>query len=219
MRSASFLRRLNADSFSISIPYCLTILVAADAVRGSFAAIDADDFYGSQAYRLLAQHLQSGTPEAAMVGFTLRNTLSDFGSVARGICRTDDRDILKTVVELTKIERDGAGARNTDAAGQTTRLTGDEVASMNFWGFHPDVFAYLRASFSDFLETNGNNLTAECYIPSTVNELTVTGEMRVKVLRTGDSWFGVTYREDRARVVDSIRQLIADGDYPEKLWA
>jgi dTDP-glucose pyrophosphorylase len=121
------------------------ILVAADAVREPFAAIDADDFYGPQAYRLLAQYLQSGSPEAAMVGFTLRNTLSDFGSVARGICRADEHNVLQTVVELTKIERDGAGAKNTDAAGQTTRLTGDEVVSMNFWGSPPNVTSPARS--------------------------------------------------------------------------
>jgi NDP-sugar pyrophosphorylase family protein len=195
------------------------ILAAADVIREPFAAINADDFYGPQAYRLLAQHLQAGGTEAAMVGFTLRDTLSDFGSVARGICRVGEGDLLQTVAELTKIERDGAGAKNTDAAGRITRLTGDELVSMNIWGFTPDVFGHLRSKFSEFLETRGQQPAAECYIPSTVNELIAAGQIRVKVLRTSDSWFGVTYREDRPRVVESIRQLTAGGVYPERLWS
>ncbi len=194
------------------------ILMAADTVREPFAAINADDFYGPQSYRLLAQHLQSGGAEDAMVGFTLRNTLSDFGSVARGVCRVEDGDHLQSVVELTKIERDGDGAKNTDGDGHITRLSGDEMVSMNFWGFAPGVFVKLRARFDEFLKNNGSNLQSECYIPSAVNELLGRGELRVKVLRTKDSWFGVTYREDRPRVIASIGKLIAGGLYPEKLW-
>jgi hypothetical protein len=194
------------------------ILMAADAVRAPFATINADDFYGAQSYRLLAQHLQSGSADEAMVAFTLRNTLSDFGSVARGICRVDDRDYLQTVVELTKIERGGADARNTDAAGHITKLSGGEAVSMNCWGFAPRVFVQLKARFNEFLKNNGGDFNSECYIPHAVNELVAGGQMRVKVLRTNESWFGVTYREDRPRAVASIRGLIASGDYPEKLW-
>jgi hypothetical protein len=153
-----------------------------------------------------------------MVGFVLRNTLSEFGSVARGICRVDENQFLRSVTEVTKIERDGAGAKNT-ADGQTTRLTGGEPVSMNFWGFPPALFAPLQAKFVEFLQTKGGDLKSECYIPSTVNDLVAAGQARVKVLRTDDSWFGVTYREDRARVVDSVRQLIARGVYPERLWS
>ncbi len=194
------------------------ILMAADAVREPFAAINADDFYGAEGYRLLAQHFASGSPDYAMVGFILRNTLSDFGSVARGVCRVDGDGLLQTVAELTKIERDGDAAKNTDAAGQITRLTGDEAVSMNMWGFTPALFSQLQTGFAAFLKMSGMELKSENYIPSAVNELVVAGQARVKVLRTGDSWFGVTYREDRPRVVENIRQLIARGDYPEKLW-
>jgi UTP-glucose-1-phosphate uridylyltransferase len=195
------------------------ILMAAESVREPFAAINADDFYGAEGYCLLAQHFASGSPDYAMVGFILRNTLSDFGSVARGVCRVDDDGFLQTVSELTKIERDGAAAKNTDATGQITRLTGDEAVSMNMWGFTPALFAQLQTGFTAFLKKNGGELKSESYIPSAVNELVVAGRARVKVLRTNDSWFGVTYREDRPRVVENIRQLIARGDYPEKLWA
>jgi len=194
------------------------ILMAADTIGEPFAAINADDFYGAEAYRLLAQHLTSGTTDYAMVGFILRNTLSKFGSVARGVCRVDENNHLKSVVEMMKIEPDGGGAKNTNAAGQITKLTGEEAVSMNFWGFTPALFPQLKTQFEAFLKKSGNELKSECYIPSTVNDLVVVGQAKVKVLRTNDFWFGVTYREDRPQVVESIRQLIAQGKYPEKLW-
>jgi UTP-glucose-1-phosphate uridylyltransferase len=194
------------------------ILLAEGAIREPFAAINADDFYGAQAYRLLAEHLTSGTPDYAMVGFILRNTLSEFGSVARGVSRVDENHYLKSIVEMMKIEPDGGGAKNTGADGKTIKLTGDEAVSMNFWGFTPAVFGQLRAQFTAFLKTSGQEQKSECYIPATVGELVTAGQAKVKVLRTNDSWFGVTYREDRPRVVESIRTLITRGDYPEKLW-
>ncbi len=194
------------------------ILAAADAIHEPFAAINADDFYGAESYRELARHLTSGSPDYAMVGFILRNTLSDFGSVARGVCRVNGDDTLQTIVELTKIERDGNGARNTDADGNVTRLSGDEPVSMNMWAFAPRVFGQLHQRFEEFLEKSGSDLKAECLIPNTVGALVLDSEARVKVLRSRDSWFGVTYREDRPRVIESIRALIASGAYPEKLW-
>jgi dTDP-glucose pyrophosphorylase len=195
------------------------ILAGQSAIQEPFIAINADDFYGPQSFRLLAQHLSSGSADYAMAGFTLRQTLSDFGSVARGVCDVGADGYLKSVVELTRIERDGAGARNTDAAGRVTKLTGEEAVSMNFWGFTPEVFPLLRASFAAFLTRNVRDEKSECYIPSVVNELMISGQARVKVLRTGDPWFGVTYKEDRPRVVESIRQLVSRGDYPERLWS
>lgn len=192
------------------------ILMAEEAVHEPFAAINADDFYGAESYRLLAGHFRSGGADYAMVGFVLRNTLSDFGGVARGVCQVDENQFLQSVTELTGIERDGAGAKNT-VEGRTARLTGDESVSMNFWGFHPALFGQLKERFAQFLKTKGGDLKAECYIPSVVNDLVAAGRARVKVLRCNASWFGVTYREDRPRVLDSIRQLIARGDYPEKL--
>jgi hypothetical protein len=194
------------------------LLAGQSAIQEPFAAINADDFYGAQSFRLLAEHLSSGGADYAMAAFILRRTLSDFGSVARGVCEVGPDDALKSIVELTRIERDGDGAKNTDAAGRVTKLTGDEAVSMNFWGFTPAVFPALRAQFAAFLERSGRDEKAECYIPSTVNELVVSGQARVRVLRTGAPWFGVTYREDRPRVVESIRQLVARGEYPERLW-
>ncbi len=198
------------------------ILMAADAIHEPFAAINADDFYGAQSYRLLARHLQDGAgedaPDYAMVGFILRKTLSEFGSVARGVCRIGAGDTLESVVEMTSIARDGAAIKNTDAEGRVTPLTGDEPVSMNMWGFTPRIFPQLRERFETFLRANSGDLKRECYIPNTVNDLVAAGEARVKVLRTPDAWFGVTYREDHPRVVESIRRLIAAGAYPERLW-
>jgi NDP-sugar pyrophosphorylase family protein len=195
------------------------ILLAADEIHEPFAAINADDFYGADGYRSLAGHLTSGSPDYSMVGFVLRNTLSDFGSVARGVCQVSADGYLEHIVELTKVERDANGARNTDAAGAVTKFTGDEPVSMNMWGFTPQVFDQLRERFEKFLEGNASELKSECYIPNTVGELVRSGQARVKVLHSRDSWFGVTYREDRPRVVESIRRLIADGVYPERLWS
>jgi hypothetical protein len=195
------------------------ILMAEHVLKENFAAINADDFYGQNAYKVLAQHLTSGSPDYAMVGFILKNTLSDHGSVARGVSRVDANNYLTHIVEMTKVERDGTAAKNTDADGKVTRLTGDEAVSMNFRGFTPELFPQLKIAFEAFLKKSGGELKSECYIPATVGELVTSGQAKCKVLRSPDSWFGVTYREDRPMVVESIRKLIAKGDYPEKLWA
>ena len=195
------------------------ILMADGVINEPFAAINADDFYGQEAYQVLAKHLTSGTPDYAMVGFILKNTLSDHGTVARGVSRVDANNYLTNIVELMKIDRDGSGAKDTGADGQITKLTGDEAVSMNFWGFTPAIFPQLKVEFEKFLKRAGGEQKSECYIPATVGDLVTSGQAKCLVLRTNDSWFGVTYREDRPQVVESIRQLIAQGKYPEKLWA
>jgi dTDP-glucose pyrophosphorylase len=194
------------------------LLAGHSAIQEPFAAINADDFYGEQSFRLLADHLSLDGADFAMAGFVLRRTLSEFGSVARGVCELGPDGDLKSIVELTRIERDGDGAKNTDPAGRVTKLTGDEAVSLNCWGFTPAIFPALRAHFAAFLEQNGRDEKAEFYIPSVVNGLVASGQARVRVLRTEAAWFGVTYPQDRPRVVESIRQLIARGEYPERLW-
>jgi len=195
------------------------ILMASGVVRGPFAVINADDFYGAEGYRALAGHLQSGTADYALVGFVLRNTLSEFGAVARGLCRVSGDGYLESVEELTGIVPDGAGARNTDEAGAMTRLRGDEVVSMNMWGFSPPVFGQLEDSFARFLTESGGRARAEFYIPNAIGGLLAEGKARVRVLHTQDAWFGVTYRADHARVVECIDGLVKSGAYPEDLWA
>lgn len=195
------------------------VLMAKDAIREPFAVINADDFYGRASFQKLAGQLTSGSRDYAMVGFILKNTLSEHGSVARGVCRTSPDDYLQGVTELTKIERDGSAAKYTDAAGKVHPLTGEEIVSMNMWGFQPNLFGHLDHEFKLFLQQHINDEKAEFFIPLPVNTLVSSGAERLKVLRTTDSWFGVTYREDRPRVVESIRALIARGDYPNKLWS
>ena len=195
------------------------ILMAADAIKEPFAVINADDFYGAESYQVMSKHLQAGSGDYAMVGFVLRNTLSEFGTVARGVCRVGGDGFLEQVVELTAIARDGDHAKDTASDGTVTMLTGDEPVSMNMFGFTPQVFGKLKDHFKQFLEANGADLKKECYIPSTVNEMLVAKQAKVKVLRSNDSWFGVTYREDHAYVVESIRRLVKSGKYPESLWA
>jgi len=194
------------------------ILLAADAIREPFAVINGDDFYGEDSFRLLAAHLRPENTEYAMAGFILRNTLSEFGSVARGVCQLSPDGLLKSVLELTKIEKDGAGARYYDEAGVAHPLTGDEMVSMNMWGFNPTIFGHLQKQFAQFLETSGREEKAEFYIPKVVNTLVLAGAERVRMLRTRSSWFGITYREDRPLVTEGIRRLISSGNYPEKLW-
>jgi dTDP-glucose pyrophosphorylase len=194
------------------------ILMATDVIREPFAVINADDFYGAEGYCLVAQHLTSDAKDYAMVGFILKNTLSEHGSVARGVSQTDANGYLTSIVEMTKIAPDSAAAKNTDADGMITKLTGFELVSMNFWGFTPALFPQIKVEFEKFMRSAGNELKSESYIPNVIGKLVAAGLTKVKVLRSNDSWFGVTYREDRPRVVENVRKLIQRGDYPEKLW-
>jgi UTP-glucose-1-phosphate uridylyltransferase len=189
------------------------VLLAEEVLNEPFAAINADDFYGRESFQVLAGFLRAGGNDYSMVGYTLRNTLSEHGSVSRGVCECDAEGYLRAVTELTKVEKRGRGAQ---AEGRT--LSGDELVSMNFWGFTPLVFPQLRERFYSFLQRCGQELKSECYIPTTVNELVASGIARVKVLPTTSSWFGVTYQEDKPRVKAGIRELVARCEYPEKLW-
>ena len=190
------------------------VLAAAEVIHEPFAVINADDFYGQESFQSLSRHLQTESSGYAMIGFILRNTLSEFGSVARGISAVDENGYLASVVEVTGIERDSGEIK----AGGGIRLSGDEIVSMNMWGFTPRVFDQLRAYFESFLEANSLDQRAECYLPNAVNSLIHSGESRVRVLPTSEAWFGVTYREDRPRVVERIGRLVSSGVYPERLW-
>lgn len=195
------------------------ILMAADAVAEPFAVINADDFYGADSFRVLAGHLGSGSNDYAMVGYTLRNTVSDYGSVARGVCALTPDSYLKSVVEVIGIEKQGAGVKPTAKTPADIRLTGDEIVSLNMWGFNPSLFGHLRREWAAFISAQGKDEKAEFFIPTVINNLVASGQERLKVLPTSSLWFGVTYREDRPLVIESIRSLIAKGEYPERLWA
>ncbi|HVU09006.1 MAG TPA: sugar phosphate nucleotidyltransferase [Verrucomicrobiae bacterium] len=193
------------------------ILMAADIIHGPFGVINADDFYGAQSFQLLAAHLQPDNLNYAMVGFILRNTLSEFGSVARGVCQLA-AGRLESVREIIGIEKQGAAARYKNGAGEFQTLTGDEMVSMNMWGFNPDIFDHLHRQFLKFLKERGADEKAEFYIPNVVNTLIRNEKKQVDVLPTRSAWFGVTYREDRPFVVEGINQLVRNGEYPERLW-
>lgn len=198
------------------------ILCAREQIHGNFAVINADDFYGRDSYSVLSKHLQgahASSTDFAMVGFTLRNTLSDHGSVARGVCVANAEGFLTSIDEMTKIERDGLAARNTREDGTVVQLTGDEPVSMNMWGFTPRLFDHLDRVFGEFLAKSGGELKSECFIPLTVGQLVDERQATCRVLRTDSSWFGVTYREDKEVVQASIADLISRGDYPANLWA
>jgi dTDP-glucose pyrophosphorylase len=194
------------------------VLVCAGAVREPFGVINADDFYGQTSFQLLARHLQSGSDYYAMIGFVLRNTLSEFGAVARGVCASNSEDMLEQVTELTRIEKAGEAARYTDPDGQIHPLSGSAIASMNMWGFNPAVFNQLEREMGAFLRLYLHDQAAEFYLTTAVNNLVRSGQARVKVLRTPDSWVGVTFRQDRPQVIESIQRLIGAGQYPNKLW-
>ena len=197
------------------------VLVAKDVIDEPFAVINADDFYGRRGYQLLHEHLAQEVNDEiyALVGFSLRNTLSEFGSVARGLCTVDDDSYLRRVVEATEIYKDGDKAISRQADGSDVSLTGDECVSMNMWGFSPTLLPRLEAGFRNFLATRTDNPKAEFFLPGLVDELIQANTVQTRVLSSSDAWFGVTYKDDKPHVVKSVQQLIADGIYPESLWA
>ncbi|MEI6514863.1 MAG: nucleotidyltransferase [bacterium] len=196
------------------------VLACRQVVKTPFAVINADDFYGRRSYEALGAFLKGVAPESgaySMVGFTLRNTLSEHGHVARGVCEVDAKGLLTRVVERTNIEKTDAGARFAEGNGWRN-LTGDEVVSMNMWGLTPSLFGALQGEFSLFLQKHATDPKAEFFLPTVVDGLVNSGKASVKVLSTPEHWFGVTYPQDKAVVVEGIRALVGQGVYPEKLW-
>lgn len=197
------------------------ILCCRDDVREPFGVINADDFYGRDSYRVLAEYLSRKTVEStdyAMVGFALANTLSDHGHVTRGICEVDANRMLRSVKERFKIEKTPAGARYEDEHGQWHHLRGGEIASMNMFGFTPALFPELERKLPDFLAGARANPKAEFLMPAIADELIREKRATLQVLETSEKWFGVTYKEDKPVVAAGIRQLIARGHYPARLW-
>ena len=196
------------------------ILAAKNVINEPFCVINADDFYGLNAYKAMADFLKnSDNPEQfSMVGYYLHNTLSDFGSVSRGICFVDENDNLKKIVELTKILKKDNKIISIEENGNETLLTGNEIVSMNMWGFKPSIFETLEEKFTEFLKTEINNPKSEMYIPSVVFKMIQEKTATVKVLEANSPWFGITYYEDKPFVMEKIRSLIAGGEYPERLF-
>ena len=195
-------------------------LVARNAVKEPFGVVNADDFYGRQSYELLADFLRRvdvKKPNYALIGFTLRNTLSEHGTVSRGVAQVDANGFLKTVVERVKIEKTGNTARFLE--GETWHpLTADEPVSMNMWGFTPTLFAQAEETFRAFIAKDGTQPKAECLLPTAVDKLVQRGAATVKVLTSKEAWLGVTYPEDKPAVAAGVKKLIDAGLYPAPLW-
>lgn len=199
-------------------------LAARNVVDDNFAVINADDFYGRSAFKKLASHLKTakcsdGVSNSCMIGYTLKNTLTENGSVSRGECSVDENGMLLGVVERTKIEKCGDGARFLDDDGEWKSISPNTVASMNCWGFTPDVFEHISNGFESFLRNTGyDEIKKEYYLPFAVEEMMDDKKCTVRVYNTDATWYGVTYAQDKEFVYNSIKALIASGEYPENLW-
>lgn len=195
------------------------ILMAKEVIKEPFAIINADDFYGKAAYLQVAYFMRNSpnANEYGMVGYYLRNTLSDFGTVSRGVCTANSEGNMINIIERTKIgKEDGKVFFYEDDS--KTELTGNEPVSMNFWAFKPSYFNYLEEGFVKFLTERGAELKSEYYFNAVVDNLIKTDKVTTKVINTEAPWFGVTYQEDRPMVQQRINELISQGEYPKPLW-
>ena len=202
------------------------ILAARKIIDGPFAVINADDCYGPEGFKVIYDYLSThpdreGCYEYAMVGYLVGNTVTENGHVARGVCVEDGEGYLREVTERTHIEKDGANARYTEDEGKTwTALPGDTIVSMNLWGFTKSFLTEAEKRFPAFLDKalSENPLKGEYFLPSVVTQLLAENKARVKVLRSHDKWYGVTYHEDKPMVVSALAEKTAQGLYPEDLW-
>ena len=193
------------------------VLSASKLLDTKFATLNSDDFYGRSAYELITGHF-SKSNENALVGYYLKNTLSDNGTVTRGVCKTDG-DYLTALEETYKIiRRNSAVVDAVKESGENIELTGEETASMNFFGFNTDALGHMENYWSEFLSQHAADPKAECLLPNFVGKMLKDGTGRVKVLNTNESWFGMTYPSDKAKVHDEINKLISNGVYPKELW-
>jgi hypothetical protein len=194
------------------------ILAAMNAIHEPFGVINVDDFYGADSYRAVVSHLQSGSPDYALVGYILRNTLPEEGSVARALCEVDENGHLNRITEMQSVERAGRFAKCLDSNGREILVEASKIVSMNMWGFTPSVFELLADQFEQFLELHENELWSECPISESINQLLVGAKVKIRVLHSADTCFGLTYQDDHARVVANVRHLIECGRYPRMLW-
>ena len=189
------------------------ILSARNVINEPFVAINGDDFYGRESFKVVADYYRKGANSFSMVAFKLDKTLSSFGGVTRGLCTVNDEK-LNTVIETADLEKTDYGI----SSNRDIELDGSEPVSMNVWGFTPILFKYLEEKFVEFLSENGTEMKSEYLIPSVVNELIQSGQETVHVLRSGATWFGVTYKEDKPYVEGEIEKLVNKGEYPGKLF-
>jgi UTP-glucose-1-phosphate uridylyltransferase len=199
------------------------VLMAADRIRGPFAVINADDFYGRGAFLSLVRYYDNWSPDYendyCMVSYSIGNTLSEHGPVSRGVCKLDRYSNLVEITEQTHIIRKPDGKIvSKNGRNEIAQIQEDSMVSMNFWGFTPSFFRHLRHGFNDFIRDNASSLNAEFYIPTTVNNLVKSKLATVKILNCQEQWFGMTYKEDKEQVIRKITERIGKKEYPEKLW-
>ncbi len=200
------------------------ILCCKSAVDSPFGVVNADDFYGRSSFEILRRFLmgaqdRDGRYDYGMIGYRLENTLTDHGHVSRGVCAVDSSQNLVRIRESMRVEKAGDVVRSSQDGRRWGTLPKDTIVSMNMWGFTPSVFGELEERFARFLRVDREDLDrAEFYLPVVVGELVAEGRARVRVLQTGEQWFGVTYRQDLAHTRSSIAALIAAGQYPAQLW-
>ena len=199
------------------------VLCAAEEVPGSFAAINADDFYGADAFKVLGDYLRTATDrngvgDYALVGYPLAHTLSEHGHVSRGVCTVAPDGALTDITERTHVQRFPEGVQYSVDGEHWNTIAAESRVSMNMWGFTHGFFDRLRGAFRAFLDEHGFELNAECYLPSVVSQEISAGRARVAVLPTEERWFGVTYQEDRAVAERAIQELIEQGRYPTRVW-
>jgi len=193
------------------------MLCAKDVIQEPFAVINADDFYGLDAFAATADFFRHETSAHAMVGYTLKNVLSDHGSVSRGCGERDANGFLKSVVERTTIVKEDGKIISKEKDGDVV-MDPETPTSMNFWGFHPSILPLTERKFHEFLEKNHENVKSEFFIPLVVNDMIKSNEGKVKIISGGNTWFGVTYKEDKEIVSGKIKELVNKGAYPSKLW-
>lgn len=194
------------------------MLCAKNVINEPFAVINADDFYGQEAFQAVAKFFSKDSDgNHTLVGYTLSNVLSEYGSVSRGVGEEDAEGYLTSVVERTTVVKENGKiiSREKD---KDVELNPQAKTSMNFWGFHPSIFPATEKIFYNFLVNNSTNIKSEFFIPLVANELVKTGEAKIKVISGGSTWFGVTYKEDKEEVSRRIKELVSKGEYPEKLW-
>lgn len=197
------------------------VMMGKDVINEPFAVINADDFYGADGFQVLADYLiglRNSENHYCMVGYRVGNTLSESGTVARGVCETDEQGNLTGVVERTQVMRINGEVKYKDENDNWITIPENTPVSMNMWGFTPDYFKHSDEYFVEFLNENADNIKAEFFIPLLVNHLIVNGISTVKVLDTTSQWFGVTYADDRPGVVAKLEELVDDGEYPTPLW-
>lgn len=197
------------------------LMMGKDVINEPFAVINADDFYGRESFKIMSDYLSSlgdSSNKYCMIGYRVGNTLSESGTVARGVCETNEAGMLTGVVERSEIKRIDGKVSYKDENGEWVVIADNTPVSMNMWGFTPDYFKYSEDYFVKFLDSNKDNLKAEFFIPTLVNDLIQKNVAEVKVIDTPSKWFGVTYADDRPDVVDKLKKLAEEGVYPTPLW-